>query len=108
MRTGDIVLVRFPFTDLPDTKVRPAVVVFETPDVHRDVIVCMISSVVPEQLNGFEILLRPDAQNGLRTTSIIKVYRIAIVDASKVLTIIGVLSQQDLATFTSTFQALVT
>jgi mRNA interferase MazF len=107
MKTGDIVLIHFPFTNLSDAKVRPAVVVSETPDMHRDIIVCMISSVIPSQLNKFEILLYLDSQTGLRTTSIIKVYRIATVDASKVLATIGVLSQPDLENFISAFQALV-
>lgn len=107
MRTGYIILVRFPFTDLSDTKVRPAVVVCETPDIHKDIIVCMISSVLPIQLNRFKILLQPTSQNGLRTTSVIRIYRIATIASSKIITTLGQLSEFELKNFISTFQSLI-
>lgn len=107
MRTGDIILVHFPFTDLSDTKVRPAVVVCETPDVHQDIIACMISSVIPNQPNSFEIQLQHSAQNGLRAISIIRVYRIATVGILKILATIGKLSQQESKQFSAAFQALI-
>ena len=71
-----IVVVDYPFTNLTQTKIRPAVVAATTDDKYKDVILCLISSVVPHKLNNREILLQPNAINNLRAPSIIKVYRV--------------------------------
>ena len=107
MRNGDIVLVHFPFADLSDTKIRPAVVVCQTPDKYQDVIVCMISSAASNYTNRFYLPLEPSVQNGLRSVSTIHIYRIATVTASKVLTTIGKLSLAELQEFNTAFQELV-
>ena len=73
MKTGEIVLIPFPFSDFVNRKVRPAVVISETKDIYKDVILCAISSVVPITLNQNEILLLPSIKNGLRKNSILKV-----------------------------------
>jgi hypothetical protein len=59
MRTGNIVLIPFPFAELTNIKVRPAVVVATTRDKFSDLILCAISSVVPNEVNSFEIPLSP-------------------------------------------------
>ena len=57
MKTGDIVLVPFPFAEHTGAKkVRPSVLVCETADAYRDLVVCAISSVVPAALSSNEIL----------------------------------------------------
>lgn len=73
MKTGDIILIEFPFTNLFDSKVRPAVVVNITPDIYQDIIVCKISSVIPAQLNHFQLVIQPTQMNGLRSISVIYV-----------------------------------
>lgn len=84
MKTGKIVVVDYPFTNLAQTKIRPAVVVTTTNDKYKDVVLCLISSVVPHKLNKGEILLQPNTINNLRAPSIIKVYRIATVQQNKI------------------------
>lgn len=76
MKTGDIVLLPFPFAELTNTKVRPTVVVCETKDKYKDSVVCAVSSVVPKNLTENEILLQNDKHNNLRAVSIVKVDRI--------------------------------
>ena len=66
MKTGEIVLIPFPFAELTNKKVRPATVVCETKDSYKDLVLCAISSVVPPTLTENEILLTPDKTNGLR------------------------------------------
>jgi hypothetical protein len=45
-RTGDIVLIPFPFSELNNIKVRPAIVVCETNDVYKDLVLSAISSKI--------------------------------------------------------------
>ena len=55
---GDIVLVKFPFTDLSGSKLRPAVIV-SSDRVHRneeDYTLLFISSVIPQEVEAYELL----------------------------------------------------
>ncbi len=107
MNTGEIVVVDYPFSNLFQTKIRPAVVVTITTDKYKDVVLCLISSVIPHKLNKREILLRPDTINNLRAASIIKIYRIATVQQSKIISLLGKLSSNQLKAFVVAFQSLV-
>lgn len=107
-QTGDILLIPFPFTEHTGVKkIRPSVVVCETADNYRDVIVCAISSVVPVTLSANEMLLQPSGLNHLRTTSVLKVDRIVTVKSKDVITHLGELEASDLTTFVARFRALV-
>jgi len=107
MKTGDIVIVRFPYSNLVEDKARPAVVVTETDDYHRDVLLCMISSVVPKNITPQQMLISPTIKNNLRALSIIKISRIVTVESEKVLTQIGKLDDHDLNNFKKIFKSLV-
>lgn len=107
MKTGDIVIVHYPFSNLAQTKIRPAVVVTITNDKYKDVALCLISSVVPLKLSKRELILQPNTVNKLRVPSIIKVYRIATVQQSKIISIIGKFSENELKSFVMAFNSLV-
>ena len=107
MNTGDIVLIPFPFSELTEVKLRPAVVITETKDKYKDLILSSISSQVPSTLSSAEILIRPDSLNGLRAVSIIKVDRIFTLKAEKVVALIGKLLPQYLSDFKNAFHNLV-
>ena len=107
MKTGDIVIVHYPFSDLAQTKLRPAVVVTITSDKHQDAVLCLISSVVPHKLNNREMLLHPNVVNNLKVLSVIKVYRVATVQQIKIVSVIGKLSANELKVFIYAFQSLV-
>ena len=107
MQTGDIVIVSFPYRDLTSFKARPSVVVTQTKDNYDDVIVALISSIVPSSLLSYQIILQPDETNNLRTTSVIKVSRLATVEQSKIITTIGKLSASQLDAFKTLFKSLV-
>ena len=79
MKTGDIVLIPFPFAELTSVKVRPAVVICETKDKYKDLVVSAISSIVTKDLSENEILIRPGKENKLKADSMIKVDRIVTV-----------------------------
>jgi hypothetical protein len=72
MKTGDIILVPFPFAELNNKKVRPAVVVCETNDKFKDLVVCAISSIVPPVLSSNELLLKSNHINKLRVDPLSK------------------------------------
>ena len=66
MKIGDIVLIPFPFAELTNIKVRPAVVLTQTEDKYKDIVVSAISSVVPDKISKRELILSPDKINKLR------------------------------------------
>ncbi len=107
MKTGDIVLIPFPFSELTNVKVRPALVVTETKDKYKDLVLCAISSQVPSQLSLNEILLTPDANNQLKVPSVLKVDRIFTLKTEKVIAILGGLSRSEIISFRIIFKSLV-
>lgn len=99
MKIGDIILIPFPFAELTNRKVRPVVVITETEDRYRDLVVSAISSVVPDTISHREIIVRPDKVNNLRTASVIKVDRIVTLKREDKIANLGKLSVNDLLKF---------
>lgn len=107
MNTGDIILVPFPFAELTNKKVRPAVVVCETRDKYQDIVVCAVSSIVPELLSENELLLHANQISKLRVDSVLKIDRIVTVKNRDVIAVIGKLETDSLVTFIEKFKRLV-
>ncbi len=107
MKTGDIVLIPFSAADLADTKVRPAVVICETKDTYKDLVVSVISSVVSKTIAANEILVKPTNTNHLRATSIIKVDRILTIKREEVILRLGKLGITDLTIFKQKFHTFI-
>ncbi len=89
-RRGDVVLVRFPFTDLRTTKVRPAIVLA----VHgEDAVVIGIFSTPPTALKETWLLIEERhpsfAQTGLKRSSVAKGEKIAVIHHSIIRATIG-------------------
>jgi mRNA interferase MazF len=107
MKIGDIILIPFPYAELTKTKVRPAVVIAETIDKYKDLVVSSISSVVPTEISPREILLRPNGINILRANSIVKVDRIVTLKRTDVIADLGKLSVKELTEFKSILNSLI-
>jgi mRNA interferase MazF len=107
MKIGDIILIPFPFAELKDVKVRPAVVITETADKYKDLVISAISSVVPDILNPNEILISPNNRNKLRVQSVIKVDRIVTLKQEDKIADLGTLSASEIVTFKKIFTELV-
>jgi mRNA interferase MazF len=107
MKTGDVILVPFPFAEFTNRKIRPCVVICTTKDKFQDLVVSAISSVVPDRLNENDILVDSDSSNNLRTTSIIKVDRIVTLKKSDVIAHIGKLSSVHKKEFRKKFRNLI-
>jgi len=99
MKIGEIILIPFPFADLTKKKVRPAVVITETDDIYKDLVVSAISSVVPPSISKREMLLKANKINNLRIDSVIKVDRIVTLKKEDKIADLGKLSARELAEF---------
>jgi mRNA interferase MazF len=80
---GDVVLVPFPFTDLSQTKLRPAIVLYVQPE-GEDITLCFISSQNLDRVSRDELIIdlsNPEfAQTGLKSTSKVRVSRIVTLE----------------------------
>ena len=85
-RAGQVVLFRFPNTDLVAGKLRPALLLGRLPGEGDDWLMCMISSQLRHYVAQFDEVVQsnaPDfADSGLRITSVIRVGRLAAVDGA--------------------------
>ena len=70
---GDIVLLKFPFTDGFSSKKRPALVLLDSKD--GDIIVCRITSKLYN--STFDFNLKNWEKLGLRLPSVIRIHKIA-------------------------------
>ena len=80
MTKHKVVLVPFPFDDLTQNKVRPAVCLTDPIGLHRHVIVAFITSRVTLNLLASDLLIESGGQEfaatGLRTTSVLRLHRL--------------------------------
>lgn len=89
---GDIVLTRFPFTDLTGASLRPAVVVSQG-QIGQDIVLAAISSVVRGALAPTDYTIDTThsefALTGLRVTSVLRMHKLAAVECSVVVRRLG-------------------
>jgi mRNA interferase MazF len=82
-RAGQIVLFRFPQTDLAQGKLRPALLIGKLPGPFDDWLLCMISSQTRHCVEEFdEIIQTADAdfsRSGLKVPGVVRVGRLAVV-----------------------------
>ena len=94
---GDVVLVPFPFTDLSQTKLRPAIVLYVQPE-GEDITLCFISSQNLDRVNRDESIVEmshPEfAQTGLKSTSKVRVSRIVTLERQLIKRKLGSLGLQ--------------
>ncbi|HMG15582.1 MAG TPA: type II toxin-antitoxin system PemK/MazF family toxin [Saprospiraceae bacterium] len=76
MTKGDIVLITFPFTDLSGSKLRPAIILFDS---LLDFTACFITTQLGWQ-EPTDVLLFPNQTNCLRINSLIRTSKIATID----------------------------
>ncbi|WP_263818377.1 type II toxin-antitoxin system PemK/MazF family toxin [Salinibacter sp.] len=83
---GQIVLFRFPRTDLAEGKLRPALLISEVPGPYDDWLICMISSQLHQQIEGFDELIEEGdsdfQQSGLKKASVVRISRLAVVEGN--------------------------
>jgi mRNA interferase MazF len=98
---GQVVVFRFPQTDLEEGKLRPALLLGKLPGEYDDWLICMISSQTRQYIAGFdEIVQESDddfGESGLKFTSVIRVGRLAVVSGEILLGAIGQVSGKRLS-----------
>jgi mRNA interferase MazF len=99
-QTGQIILFRFPQTDLEVGKLRPALLLGQLPGDYDDWLLCMITSQTRHYIPQFdEIIQEHDsdfAQSGLQVASVIRVGRLAVVEGRVLLGATGHISPERL------------
>ena len=95
-KPGQIGLLEFPQTDLTPGKRRPVLLLAQVPGPHGDWWVCMLSTQSSQAVPDFDEIIRPaDADfgvSGLRTESVIRIARVAVVEAKRLIGSIGTIA----------------
>ncbi len=99
-KSGQIVLFQFPQTNLASGKLRPALLLGQLPGPYDDWLICMISSQMHQYIQDFdEIIGKNDSdftQSGLKTSSVIRVGRLAVVEERVLLGAVGEIDDERL------------
>jgi mRNA interferase MazF len=105
LKKGDIVLVEFPFTNLSDQKLRPALVLWASSTID-EITICFISSqnVTSISLDEFPLNVSdPEfSRTGLRVSSKVRVTRIVTVEQRLILRRLGELGSQQMQQLNAT------
>lgn len=92
MIKGDIVLLNFPFTDLSQTKLRPALVIWVSLN-REEIVICAITSQNLQTLQPEDFLIESTdtefSETGLRVASKIRTTRIVTLQRSLVFRKLG-------------------
>ena len=93
IQEGHVVLFKFPQTDQIPGKYRPALVIRKLPGKYDDWLICMISSQLSQQIVDFDEILREGDTDfdvsGLKTASLIRISRLAVVNKAVLLGAVG-------------------
>lgn len=99
-RAGQVILFRFPQTDLEEGKLRPALLLGRLPGEYEGWLICMISSQLHHYVADFDELVQASdadfAESGLKVPSVIRVGRLAVVADETLLGAIGQISRDRL------------
>ncbi len=87
---GEIILLKFPFTDGEKSKKRPALVLADTKD--EDIIVCRITS--KSYNSDFDYEIKNWEKCGLKLPSVIRLHKIATLEKALVDQSIGMIDEK--------------
>lgn len=100
-KPGQAALVPFPRVDLTPGKPRPVLLLARVPGPYDDWLVCMFSTRLHQEVQGFDEVIDADAsdfeQSGLKTPSVIRVARLAVVSDEMLLGCIGAIGEERLS-----------
>jgi len=86
MKPGEVVLIRFPQTNLQSGKLRPALVIAIAPGRHDDVLLALVSSRISQAIPNFDEIIHsndPDYRvTGLKVASVVRISRLVTVEST--------------------------
>ena len=85
---GSIVPARFPFTDLSSAKVRPALVISDHNERRSDIVLAFMTSNTGAA-SADAVLIQPTVRNGLKVPTLVRLDKIATLEAQIVVGKIG-------------------
>lgn len=101
-QAGQIVLVRYPHTDLSGAKLRPVLLLRQASERFDDWLVCMVSSQLHQAETGLDEVVAPTdpdySASGLRAASVLRLSRLAVLDGALFVGSIGVIAHDRLST----------
>ncbi len=96
MKPGDLVLLRFPQSNLQQGKLRPALVLAVAPGQHADVLLALVTSRGYQAVAGFDEVVEPTdpdfALTRLKSRSVIRLARLATVEPAVIAARLGSIS----------------
>lgn len=99
-KSGQIVLFPFPQTNQIKKKLRPALLLKQVPGQFDDWLLCMISSQLHQEIKNYDEVMKKDdsdfPMSGLKTDSLIRIGRLAVVEADMIIGSIGEISSERL------------
>lgn len=99
-QAGQVVLFRFPQTDLTEGKLRPALLLGRLPGEYDDWLICMIPSQMRHVIPEFDEIVGEDdpdfAESGLKAASVIRIGRLAVVQGEVLLGAVGQIAPERL------------
>jgi mRNA interferase MazF len=99
-KSGQIVLFKFPQTNLVVGKLRPALLIKQVSSVYGDWLTCMISTKIGQEIiNLDDVIEMTDAdfiQSGLKSASIFRITRLAVIADGIPIGVLGDVSQERL------------
>ena len=106
VQEGSVVLFRFPQTDQSSGKLRPALVLRRLPGPFDDWLICMVSTKLSQQIIGLDDIIGCQDSDfklsGLKKDSLFRISRLAVVEKSIFLGVIGRVSSKRLSRIKTT------
>jgi mRNA interferase MazF len=85
MQKGDIILIPFPFTDLSGNKTRPALILAAS----QTTITLAFISTQSKWKEDTDLVLQPNAENGLKRESLVRLSKLATLDKVLAIGLLG-------------------
>jgi len=102
MQKGDIVLIPFPFTDLIGNKNRPALILA----VSQTSITVAFISTQSRWKEDTDLVLKPNADNGLKKESLVRLSKLATLDKALAIGLLGRISIKQIETVNSNLKKI--
>jgi mRNA interferase MazF len=97
-KRGSVILVRYPFTDLSGSKIRPAIIITPTRFLSEspDVLCAFISSSLPDPVLPSDIIINSSdsgfSHTGLKRTSVLRTHKLVLLSKALVYSKLGDIS----------------